>query len=227
MLFRTTAGNKDNMDVTLNNEKIALVTDVKFLGIHLDDLLNWKKELAHIDSTISSACYALRKLRDEINTEQLKMVYYALVESRLRYSIQFWGKSYGYNPQRAFILQKRAIRTIVKISQRESCRSHFQRLNILTLPSLYILVLLVNLKKYIHEFESGEERAARENTRRKDIKNKIVPNFNIVKHSPHYQAVQIFNKLPADLKMLLNTSSFKAKLKAFLLDKNLYSIDEL
>ncbi|KAH9645517.1 hypothetical protein HF086_000045 [Spodoptera exigua] len=215
------------MDISLNNEKIELVRDVKFLGIHLDDLLNWKKELAHIDSTISSACFALRTLRDETNKDQLKMVYYALVESRLRYSIQFWGKSYGYNFQRAFILQKRAVRTIVRISQRESCRPHFQRLGILTLPSLYILVLLVNFKKYVYEFESENERIARESTRRKDFNNKIVPNLNVAKHSPQYQVVKLFNKLPADLKDSLYTSSFKAKLKEFLLARNLYTFDEL
>ncbi|CAD0206830.1 unnamed protein product [Chrysodeixis includens] len=53
--------------------KIELVNEVKFLGIVIDDLLNWKKELAALDSSISSACYALRTLRDEVSVEHLKM----------------------------------------------------------------------------------------------------------------------------------------------------------
>lgn len=194
---------------------------------NIDDSFNWKKELAAIDSSISSACYALRTLRDEIDIIQLKIVYFALIESKLRYSIQFWGNSYNYNCQRAFVLQKRAIRTIVRISQRESCRTHFVDLNILTVPSLYVLVLLTNLKKYIHEYETDEERLVRESTRRKDLRNKISPHFNIVKHSSQYQAVQIFNKLPLHLKSLIYASTFKTKVQAFLLDKCLYSIEDL
>lgn len=227
MLFKSTARNKDNMEVILNKDKIELVVETKFLGINIDNLLNWKKELSSIDASISSACYALRTLRDEIHIKQLKIVYYALIESKLRYSIQFWGNSYNYNCQRAFILQKRAIRTIVRISQRESCRPHFSHLKILTVPSLYVLVLLTHFKKYLLDYETDEERLVRENTRRKDFKNKISPHLNVVKHSPQYQAVHIFNKLPLPLKSLLYTSAFKSKLQAFLLDKCLYSIDDL
>lgn len=226
ILFSTTARNKENMTIALNAFKIEIVNEVKFLGVYIDKYLNWKRELQAIDSYISSACYVLRSLRDEIDIKHLKMVYYALIESRLRYSVQFWGNSFKYNCQRAFVLQKRAIRTMVRISQIESCRPHFKNLNILTVPSLYILVLLVNFKKCLHTYETDEERQLRESTRRKDFKNKIVPQLNIVQHSPHYQAVRIFNRLPLDIKNIIYKSSFKSTLKAFLLEKCLYSIDD-
>lgn len=227
MLFSTTARNKDNMTIALNEVKIDLVNEVKFLGVYIDKYLNWKRELQAIDSYISSACYALRSLRDEIDIKHLKMVYYALIESRLRYSVQFWGNSFKYNCQRAFVLQKRAIRTMVRISQLESCRPHYINLKILTVPSLYVLVLMANFKKYLHSFETDKERQLREKTRRKDFKNKIKPKLSIVQHSPQYQAVRIFNMLPLDLKTVIYKSSFKSKLKAFLLEKCLYSIDDL
>ncbi|KAJ8704090.1 hypothetical protein PYW07_013384 [Mythimna separata] len=113
-----------------------------------------------------------------------------MVESRLRYSIMLWGNSYNYNCQKAFVLQKRAIRTIVRISQRDSCRDYFKELQILTVPSLYILVILTHLAKYIHQYESQDEREIRENTRRKELKHKISPNIRIVKHCSGYQAVE-------------------------------------
>lgn len=227
MLFKTTARCKDNMDIEVDNVKIELVREVKFLGINIDEFLNWKKELAALDSSISSACYALRTVRDEVSINHLKMVYYALIESKLRYSIQFWGNSYHYNWHRAFVLQKRAIRTIVRISQRDTCRPFFKELGILTVPSLYVLVLLTNLKKYIYDYETGDDRLAREKSRRKDLGHRIIPAFEIVRHGPQCQAVKIFNKLPLDLKSILYTSSFKARLKTFLLEKCLYSIDDL
>lgn len=228
MLFKTTTRNNDSIDVTLKRDTIKLVNEVKFLGVYIDSLLNWKKELTAIDSSISSACYALRSLRDDIDIKQLKAVYYALVESRLRYSIMFWGSSYEYNCQRAFVLQKRALRTIVRIPQEESCKEYFKKLGILTVPSLYVLVLLSHFAKYIHEHESQEEREFREKSRRNVIKNKIAPKLTIAKHCSKYQSVELFNKLPTDLRSLIYKGTlFKAKLKAFLLHKCLYSISEL
>lgn len=227
ILFKTTTRHSDNLDIQIKGDEIKLVDKVKFLGVNIDVYLNWKQELAAIDSSISSACYALRTLRDMMDLKQLKTIYYALVESRLRYSIMLWGNSYSYNCQKAFILQKRAIRTIVRISQRDSCREYFKKLNILTVPGLYILVILNHFAKYIHEYESQEERKVRESTRRKDFKHKMLPNLNIARHCSRYQAVELFNRLPTDLKLLIYSShSFKTKLKAFLLEKCLYSVSE-
>lgn len=174
----------------------------------------------------SSACYVLRSLRDEADLKHLKLVYYALVESTLRYSILFWGISYNYNIHKAFVLQKRAIRTMVRIRQQESCREHFKKLEILTVPSLYILVLLTNFAKHVIEYESEDERKIREKTRRKNFKNKLIPRLDIVKQSTYYQSILIFNRLPNELKILLYKSSFRSNLKLYLLEKCYYTVDE-
>lgn len=227
ILFKSTARQKDNLKVLMNGEHIALVENVKFLGVCVDSLLNWKSELLALESSVSSSCYALRSLRDILNTDELKMVYHALIESKFRYSIQFWGQSYEYNINKAFILQKRSIRTILRISQNDSCRDHFKNLGILTVPSLYILVVLNFLVKYIYDFETDYERRDRESTRRKNLRHKIQPTLNITKQCTLYQSVEIFNRLPHQIKELLyRPNLFKQKVKAFLLDKIFYSIND-
>jgi hypothetical protein len=227
ILFRTTAKNTDTLDVRLNNERIAQANSVKFLGIHIDAYLNWKEELNNIDSKVSSACYALRSLREELTLNQLKMTYYALVESRIRYSIIFWGKSYDYNLKKAFTLQKRAIRTMLRIDETESCRRHFVNLGILTVPCLYIQILLTDLVKHLDKYETADEREKRLNTRRKDLVNSLQPHLKITEHSVRYQAVKLYNKLPRDLKIITSVRVFKKRLRAYLLDKSFYAVDEL
>lgn len=227
MLFTSTSRNNGSINCVMNEEIVNLAPVVKFLGVHIDNQLNWKTELSHLEKAISTACYVLRSVRNEVDMKHLKMLYHALVESKLRYSILFWGGSYAYNIQKAFVLQKRAIRTIVRAQQEESCRPHFIAIKILTVPSLYILILLTHLSKYIHEYETKDERQKRENTRRKDIQTKHVPHLNVVKHSAYYNSVKIFNKLPAELKSSVYTRGFVNKLKQFLLNKCLYSVDEL
>lgn len=226
MVFKTTVRNNQSLSIHVNGVALKIVETMKFLGIYLDSLLNWKAEVSAVDDAISSACYALRTLREELTENQLLTIYYALVESRLRYSIKFWGNSYKYNTNRAFIAQKRAIRAMVHIPPWESCAGHFRRLKILTVPSLYIHVLLIDLIKNRHLYESEDRMKQRLITRRMDLQKVIIPTFNIVQHCPRNQAVVLFNKLPRELKSLNDLNIFRTKLKSLLLERCLYSIDE-
>lgn len=226
LLFKATSNNSDSLDINLNGGKILQINIVKFLGIHIDALLNWKHEVQSLSNSLGSACYALRSLRDVLHIQELKIVYYALVESKLRYSIKLWGNSYRYNVDAAFRMQKRAIRTILRIPQNESCRDHFIDLNILTVPCLYILVLLTDFIKHLNKWETTEGRKLRLSTRRKDITCKIVPRLNIFKHAAYHQSVLLFNKLPMEYKVISNSNIFNARLKKLLLEKSYYSVED-
>lgn len=200
---------------------------VKFLGIHIDSCLNWKDELQHIENSISSACYALRTLRGDATEAQLITAYHALIDSRLRYSIQFWGNSYSYNVTRAFLAQKRAIRIIAKIPPWVSCKEFFKKFKILTVPSLYIYVVLTYLVKNLYRFESNEEKDLRINSRSRNLKlNTIKPTLKIISHSCKIQGVKLFNQLPVELKCTENYSRFSTNLKEFLVKNCFYTIDE-
>jgi hypothetical protein len=163
MLFKTNSKSKDNLYVRINGSQIDQVDAVKFLGIRIDSKLSWKDELQDIESSICSACFALRTLRDELDVQHLKMIYHSIVESKLRYSIRFWGNGFRKNINRAFVLQKRAIRTMTRTPQWVSCRELFVKLRILTLPSLFVHVLLTSFVKNLHETE--EDRQVRLATR--------------------------------------------------------------
>lgn len=226
ILFRSTVGKQDRIETLSNGVPVVFVDNVKFLGINIDQYLNWKVELEAIENSISSACYALRSLRDEVSLEQLKTIYYALVESKLRYSVRFWGNSYDYNINRAFVIQKRAIRTMVRIPPWKSCKDYFTKLQILTLPSLYILVVLMDVVKNPLKYETQAQRALRLNTRRKDLVAPECPKLNIVKHGCRFQAFALFNSLPVSFKIIESPTIFKTALRKLLLEGCFYTVDE-
>ncbi|KAJ8713486.1 hypothetical protein PYW07_013856 [Mythimna separata] len=116
---------------------------------------------------------------------------------------------------------------MVRIQQQETCKPHFINLDILAVPSLYILVLLTHLSKYIFEYETEDERQKRERSRRKDLELKQTTHLNVAKHSSYHKSLKLFNKLPTEIKGLVYKSDFHSKLKQFLLNKCLYHIDEL
>jgi hypothetical protein len=120
------------------------LTEVKFLGLRIDNHLNWRRHIERILPKLGAACCTIRKPSHVLNTDVLKIVYFSNFHSVIEYGIIFWGNSsnIGY----VFLLQKRVIRIMVGASSRCSCSSLFRKLDILTLPCLYIYSLMFVLK---------------------------------------------------------------------------------
>jgi hypothetical protein len=81
--------------------------------------------------------------------KMLRIVYFEHCHSQISYRIIFWGSSSSM--RNVFIIQKRAIRIMLRLGPRSSCCEGFKRLEILTVPCLYIYVLMlfsVNLNIY-------------------------------------------------------------------------------
>jgi hypothetical protein len=114
------------------------VVSTKFLGIHLDNHLNWKDHIDQIIPKLSAAYYAVRQMYHFINQNTLKSIYFAYFHSIVKYGIIFWGNS--SNSKKIFTLQKKIIRIMVVAYPRTSCRRLFKNLEILPVPSQYIYI---------------------------------------------------------------------------------------
>ncbi len=111
---------------------------VKFLGIHIDQDLSWSTQIENVCAKIASGIFLLRNLSEYCTTSILKTAYFGLIYPHINYGIALWGDCSEQRFMRTFILQKKAIRIVSKANFREHCRDIFKRLNILTLPCMYI-----------------------------------------------------------------------------------------
>jgi hypothetical protein len=62
----------------------------KFLGLLIDNHLNWKSHIDQLVSKLITACYAIRTLLHISNSDTLKTIYFAYFHSLMRYGIIFW-----------------------------------------------------------------------------------------------------------------------------------------
>ena len=99
----------------------------KFLGLLIDNELKYEDHITNLANKVSSGCFAVRVTVQELGTRVGRTVYFALIESRLRYAICFWGNSSNHLLQTLFVLQKRALRCICGVGSRDSCRILFPR----------------------------------------------------------------------------------------------------
>ena len=75
----------------LNNARIKQAYKTKYLGLTVDDSLNWNDQYKSVKGKVVGGLAALRKLKNILPESKLPDVYRALVESHLRYANVVWG----------------------------------------------------------------------------------------------------------------------------------------
>jgi len=129
----------NDFDIMYKNKKVTTVDNIKFLGLTPDNSLTWKKHIEAIILKLSAATFAMRVLKPLLSSDALKLIYYSYFHSILSYGIIFWGNTPHSNL--IFKMQKKAVRIMIGIRNRDSCREHFRK--ILPVQSQYLLSLLL------------------------------------------------------------------------------------
>ena len=101
-----------NLNIYINDKKIKIEKEVKYLGVYIDQHLNWKHQIQVISKKLSRGLGILSKIRQFVNTEILTQLYYTLIFPFLTYGILVWGNTYISNLRPLIILQKKAVRII-------------------------------------------------------------------------------------------------------------------
>ena len=96
----------------MGGHRIEQTKVYKYLGILIDEKLNWEPQISKMCSKLSSVVGVLSKVRHFLNRNTLRLIYNTLVESRLRYGILSWCTASRLQLNRLKVLQNRAIRFI-------------------------------------------------------------------------------------------------------------------
>lgn len=114
----------------LEELSLSSTEHIKFLGIWIDTKLTWAAHIKEIAKKLSSATYAIKKIKELGGVHAARDTYFAYFHSIMTYGIIFWGIS--ADAKRIYILQKRALRYILGLKQRDSCRNKFKEIGIMT-----------------------------------------------------------------------------------------------
>jgi hypothetical protein len=125
-------------------------TSFKLLGVHFDEFLSFDKHIANLCQKISKSLYCINRIKNFIDLESLKKLYFAMVHSHIAYCINIYGCASNSNLEKIFIKQKQAIRTICKANYREHTSPLFKKLKILPLEKLIYYYKLKFMHNYVH-----------------------------------------------------------------------------
>ncbi|KAJ2947555.1 hypothetical protein O0L34_g17345 [Tuta absoluta] len=108
--------------VAVGTTQLEKVRSTTFLGLELDRGLTWEPHITTMCGKLGGACFALQRLARVVPRQVARSCYFATVHSLLQYGAELWGRAAEW--ERAFRMQKRAVRAIVQVPQDVSAQSH-------------------------------------------------------------------------------------------------------
>jgi len=103
-----------SIDIVIDKERIPIVNSYKYLGINLDNQLNFDIHIENIESKISRSIGSYGSYVRFSIKKTLRIIYYALVHPFLYNGITIWGTIYSSHLQKLILLQNTAIRDLCR-----------------------------------------------------------------------------------------------------------------
>ena len=131
MIFTTKRKIIPGIVINIEGHIINEVDSTKFLGIYLDNKLNWKKHIAYVSGKVARGIGLIIKARKLLNSDALITLYYSFIFPYLSYCNHIWGATYATNLQKLVMQQKKIIRIIAGMKHREPTANAFRDLRII------------------------------------------------------------------------------------------------
>ena len=128
-------------NIMIGGDYIERVDCFKFLGILIDEELSWHKHIEHCRKKIACGMYALNMAKNYLAQNNLRQLYFTLINPHLLYGNILWGSAYKSVLQKLVTQQKKAIRVITHSKYNEHTPPLFKRMNILKLDDMHEIEL--------------------------------------------------------------------------------------
>jgi hypothetical protein len=170
--------------------------------------------------------YKFIQLRQILNKEILKTVYFCLVESVIRYGILVWGSTNFTHIEPLFKVQKLILRIIRNKHFLYPSKHLFQEFEVLSIRQLYIHKILTFIRKN-QQFTNFIDYP--QNTRRRNTDLVIQRmNTSFGQRCIIYNGPRLFNYLPLNIKEPVNSFQvYKKKTKKWLINLGIECSEQL
>ncbi len=221
----------EDCHLQFGTDSIQQKQHVKFLGMELDEYMEWFFHYKSLNSKLSRAIYTLNKVKHVLPLHCMRMLYYSLFHSHLSYGILMWGSSmlekYQKKLQRK---QKQIVRIVFNTKYNAHTDPLFEELKVLTIENLVKLECLKLMYKYTKDelpmplMSIFAPKQMRYSTRHNREPNATKCKFAPLKKSFVSRCPTLWSYLPNELKGINHLNSFSKKVKIFLLTNHEYYI---
>lgn len=223
ILFQNRSIQHNISPVTIEGVMIDRVQNIKFLGVIIDENVNWNQHISFVTNKLVRMCGILFRVRNNLTPESLTSIYYTLCYPHLTYCVSVWACTWQSFLRKVSIAQNKIFRCIFFMNRFESTRNLLNTQNFLSFTNIHKYFLLLSIYKYLTQY-CGTQPFRVIHTPydiRGNYVNLICPQFrtSLFKNSVLCSGPHEWNSLPLEIKTLLrsgNLSSFKKHVKTYL-----------
>lgn len=195
---------------------IPEATEIKYLGITIDQNLRWDKHINNVVKKLRGLLYKFRYLKKYLDIPHLRQLYFSLVQSQLTYGIIGWGGAYDTHMNKVETLQKWILKIMYgkplifpsnEIYQLSGMLEPYQLFTMEILTNIFSGKLPVNLRN--HPYSTREKTSQFESS---------IASKRVGQRSGAYLAPRIYATLPENIRKIKNFSTFKKQTKQWIFE---------
>ena len=139
-----------NPSIFINGNKINRVKSCKYLGLLIDENLNWADHINYLKTKVTQITGILYKSRDLLSFAHKKSIYYSLIYSSITYGLELYGQTFSIllNPLNVAI--NRALRVVLKCPLETPLKKLYANFDTLPINLLHQFVICKLIFRCIH-----------------------------------------------------------------------------
>ena len=200
MIFTRQKYSSKKPKIIINETELEQVSSIKFLGVVLNDRLNWSDHKTYIKTKISKNIGILNRCRKILNLNDILTMYNSFVLPYLSYCLPLWGNS--HIPENDIIkkIQNKTLRLISNTKRTQKAWAKLSHLKILPIEDLYKL----EVAKVCHNHIYGKLPITFENN--------VMPKLSVMMHTANTrQSTDINYHFDTASKLTMANKSFTAE----------------
>lgn len=228
MYFHKTNNIKEMPSIYVNGEALKNVTEIKYLGLYVDQTLTFKKHIKKVTNTITYNISSLKHMRNSLTVEAAFTYFNAMIIPHFTYCLTSWSqaKETTLKPLRSVYNQA------LKALDKKTLSYHHCNIlrkykllsfdNIILYNNLRTIFKIINniapppLKSFVRLCSEQNTRATRSTTNKKCVIPKRSSAFAQCAFS--FCSIRQWNALPDSLKLSGDLNSFTRNLKKYIIE---------
>ena len=202
------------------------ITEVKYLGVTVDECLSWKSQVSNVCKNVAPKLALLRRLRSKLPVTVLENIYKIYIQPILEYCCTVWGYSSVENSTKIQHLQNWAARIISNNYDFVNTRGidivnslgwpTFEQKRDYQISSLMFKIVGGNAPQHLLNNVIFSTDVNERITRNTEANNLYIPraNINLFKESLQFNGASIWNRLECNLRSSDNVQCFKREYKS-------------
>lgn len=214
---------RQNVNIYINECRLEIENEIKYLGVILDDKLKFDKNIDYLCKKIGKKVNVISRLRNELNSGQKAMLYKTIVQPHFTYCSSVLFLSTGEDINRLQVLQNKCMKNILRADRNTSANIMNGLLEIMNVNQILMYRTLIFIYKIVRGLAPNY--LTNKIKYRNDAHNRNLRNLNYIEpidatracsqNSLFHRGIKLFNELSGELRDEISPNIFENKLEIY------------